>query len=86
MANIKSAEKRNRQATKRRARNRAVKGATATIGQELLEVLRGGDKAKAQTLFRKYASALDKGVKKGIIEANAASRRKSRMALRMKAS
>jgi small subunit ribosomal protein S20 len=86
MANIKSAEKRNRQAIKRRARNRAVKGSTATIGQNMLAALEGGDKAKAEALFRTYASVLDKGVKKGIVKANAASRRKSRMALRLKAS
>ncbi len=80
MANTKSAEKRNRQAEKRRAGNRAAKSrlksslktsraaVAETKGDAAKDILRGG------------FSEIDKAAKKGIIKKNTADRYKSRMA------
>lgn len=78
MANIKSAEKRMRNADKARVRSRAVRSASVTAQRRLLEAVAGGDRAKAQTAYRDYCSMLDKARKTGRIKANTVSRRKSR--------
>jgi small subunit ribosomal protein S20 len=78
MANIKSAEKRNRQAPKRTARNRimrsgartAVKKARTAIDNEAMDSVEAV-KAAIQTL--------DRAATKGVIHKNNAARRKSRL-------
>ncbi len=84
MPNIKGAAKRMRQAEKARLRNRAVRKQLKDLRKALLEMPRTGA-AEAAEQYRRYVSALDKAVKKGVIKRNNANRRKSRMARWMKA-
>jgi small subunit ribosomal protein S20 len=85
MPNIESARKRVRQSAKRNTRNRAVKSTVSTARKTLLEAIETGNKAEAGKLFMAYAADLDKSVKKGILKFNNASRKKSRIQLRLNA-
>ena len=83
MPNIDSARKRARQAVGRNARNRSARSAVSSVRATLLEAVAAGNKAVAEKLYAAYSSELDKSVKKGILKANNASRKKSRLALRL---
>jgi small subunit ribosomal protein S20 len=78
MANIKSAEKRNRQRLKNEAANRIVRGSTRTAVKKARQAIATGD-ANAAELVRLAEVALDKAATKGVIHSNNASRRKSRL-------
>ena len=80
MANIKSAEKRNRQNIKRRAQNRVLKGSSRTALKNARALIDANDPAAAEAVATAMQS-LDKAASSGIIHANNASRRKSRLAL-----
>ena len=80
MANIKSAEKRNRQNTKRRAQNRVLKGSSRTAIKNARALLDANDPAAAEAVAIAM-QGLDKAANSGIIHKNNASRRKSRLAL-----
>jgi small subunit ribosomal protein S20 len=84
MPNIESARKRARQALKRNASNRAVRSAVGSLRAEALAAIEAGNKAAAEKACAAYASELDKAAKKGVIKANNASRKKSRLALQVK--
>ena len=76
MANIKSAEKRIRQTTKRQARNKSVR----TRLRGALKGYRAAEPAeKAKKVSATY-SEIDVARKKGVIHKNAAARLKSRLA------
>lgn len=83
MANIKSAEKRWRQALKRRMRNRGVRTAARTHIKTVNRALAAGE--TDESALREAVSALDKAAEKGIIHPNNASRRKSRLMSRFAA-
>jgi len=83
MANIKSAEKRARQALKRRAENRAGKSKVVTSGRKLEDAISSGNKAEAEKLYSEFTSVLDKAAKRRFISANCASRKKSRLHARV---
>jgi small subunit ribosomal protein S20 len=85
MANHFSALKRARQTEKRTARNRNNTSRLRTALRDLREALAKGDKTTAEQVFRHTVSALDKGVQKGSIHGNTASRYKSRLSARLKA-
>ena len=85
MPTTKSAIKRVKTSEQDRARNRSVKSGITTAKNKLYETVKAGDKAKSGKLFDAYSSLLDKAVKKGILKANAAGRRKSRAAARISA-
>jgi small subunit ribosomal protein S20 len=85
MPNIESARKRVRQYAKRNKRNRAVKSTVSSVRKTLLDAMASGNKAEATKQFQAYASDLDKSVKKGILKFNNASRKKSRIQLRLNA-
>ena len=80
MPNIESARKRDRQSVGRNARNRSACSAVSSTRARLLEAVAAGNKAAAEKLYAAYASELDKAAKKGILKANNASRKKSRLA------
>ena len=84
MPNIKSAKKRMKTSEKSRQSNKAAKTRMATARKKLIEAIENGQLEESQKRFNEYSSLLDKAVKKGVIKANAASRRKSRVALRIK--
>jgi small subunit ribosomal protein S20 len=79
LANTKSAEKRNRQAQKRRARNINVRTTVKDAVKTLRDTLTT-DTAKAPEAFKAAASRLNKAASKGVVHKRAASRRISRLA------
>ena len=79
MANTKSAEKRIRQNTTRRDRNRAARSRLRTAVRKLRTEVEAGNKQGAEELLPGTASLLDSTARKGIIHKNAAARTKSRL-------
>lgn len=79
MANTKSAEKRNRQAIKRNARNSAVKSNVKSAVKVAREAIAKGDQAKAKAAIEAATSALAKAATKGILHSSNASRRIGRL-------
>ena len=80
MANSKSAQKRNRQALKRRARNQAVRTQVKSAVKKAREALASKDPARVQEALRAAARTLDKAASKGVLHPKNASRRIARLA------
>ena len=76
MANIKSAEKRIRQTTKKNARNRSVR----TKLRSALKSHRATDASDRTAKLPETYAEIDTALKKGVIHKNAAARYKSRLA------
>jgi small subunit ribosomal protein S20 len=85
MANHVSALKRMRQTKRRTEDNRANRSRLRTSLRAMREALTQGDAKAAQTQYRETVSVLDKGVQKGVLHDNTASRYKSRLNARLKA-
>ena len=85
MANHVSALKRTRQTEKRTAVNRANRSRFRSSLRALREAIQKGDAKAAAEQYRATVSVIDKSVQKGIIHANTASRYKSRLNARVKA-
>lgn len=86
MPNIKSAEKRVRVSEKRRILNKAYKTSMKNkIKAVLSAIAQKKSVEEIQELFRKAQSAIDKAARSGAIHKNQASRRKSRLAAKVKA-
>ena len=79
MANLHSAEKRNRQSLKKRARNVSVKSEVKGALKAAREAIAKGD-AKATELVKKASSLLDRAATKGVFHARNAERRIGRLA------
>jgi small subunit ribosomal protein S20 len=79
LANTKSAEKRNRQAQKRRARNVNVRTTVKDAVKNLRDTLTS-DAGKAPDAFKTAASRLNKAASKGVLHKRTAARRISRLA------
>ncbi len=80
MANTKSAQKRNRQALKRRARNQSVRTQVKSAVKKAREALASKDPARVQEALRAAARTLDKAASKGVLHKKNASRRIARLA------
>ena len=78
MPNIKSAVKRAKTSEKSRQRNMQTKGEVKTLRKNLLVAVAEPAAPKTKEAFQAFCSALDKGVKHGIICKNTAIRKKSR--------
>ena len=76
MANIKSAEKRNRQMTKKRARNKSRVSRLRTVVKKYSAL----DAQKKTEAVPATHSEIDRARAKGVIHKNAAARYKSRLA------
>ena len=85
MAHSLSAQKRIRQNLKAKARNRARKDSIKTATKGFLAALASGDAAKAETELRTTVKLLDRVASKHTIHKNAASRKRSRLTLRLNA-
>ena len=83
LANTKSALKEIRKNERRRQRNRLVRTSTRTAVKHAVRAVQSGATDAAQTISE-AASALDKAATKGVIHRNAAARRKSRLAKKLK--
>ena len=77
MPNIKSAKKRVVIAEVNRLRNASQKSAIKTQLKKFDAAVKAGDKEAASVELVKTVSAVDKGVKKGLLHKNAAARKKS---------
>ncbi|MFC7405960.1 30S ribosomal protein S20 [Georgenia alba] len=80
MANIKSQKKRILTNEKRRLRNRTVKSELKTHVRKVREAIAAGDKDAAAAALRTTGRKLDKAATKGVIHANQAANRKSKLA------
>lgn len=85
MANTVSAKKRAKQAVIRRERNVSQKSTMRTAIKKVLKAIQGGDKAAAQATYKEVVKLADKAVNKRLVHANKASRIKSRLNQRIKA-
>ena len=79
MANSKSAQKRIRVAERRRLRNRPYRSACRTLVKKAELAIRAGDGDGARQAVDNALAMLDRTAGKGIIHANNAARRKSRL-------
>jgi small subunit ribosomal protein S20 len=80
VANTHSAEKRNRQATKRNLRNTSVKSAVKTALKKAREAIATGDKTKASAAVIAATTILDRAATKGVLHTKNASRHVARLA------
>ncbi len=76
---MKSAKKRLRQNIKHNLRNRTYRSALKTQMKKFLSVVKEGNAQVAQEELRLTVKKIDKGVVKGILHKNTASRKKSRL-------
>jgi small subunit ribosomal protein S20 len=85
MANTKSAKKATRVAARRNEVNRNRMSRVRGSVRKVEEALTAGDKAAAEAALKAAQPELMRGAQKGIIHKNAASRKVSRLAGRIKA-
>ncbi len=85
MASHKSAEKRARQTERRSAANTARRSRVRGSIKKVEEAIKGGDKTAAAEALRAAQPEIQRGATKRIVTKNAASRRVSRLAARIKA-
>lgn len=85
MANIASARKRARQAVKKRAHNMSLRSRMRTYVKRVRAAIDAGDKDAATAAYAEVVSSLDSSTSKGIIHANNAARKKSRLNAQIKA-
>ncbi|MDA8274252.1 MAG: 30S ribosomal protein S20 [Actinomycetota bacterium] len=78
MANIRSQIKRNRQAVKRHARNKAVRSEMRTRTKRAVSAIEAGDELSAEAV-RLAVKRIDKAAAKGVIHKNQAANRKARL-------
>ncbi len=76
----KSAKKRNAQNQVRHLRNKAVKSEVHTYVRKYTDAVAKKDKDLASSALKELESKLDNAGRKGVMKANAVSRKKSRMA------
>ena len=75
-----SAEKRYAQSEVRRLRNKAVKSEVHTFVRKYMDAVQKKDQKLAEEALKVLNSELDNAGRKGVMKANAVSRKKSRMA------
>ena len=83
MPNVKSAEKRHRQSLKRRDRNRTSKAAMRTALKKAEKAIESGTVEEARAELKTACKVLDSTAQKGIIHDNLASRKKSRLMIKL---
>ena len=83
MPNKPSAERRMRNSARRHTRNMAVKSRVKTIEKKFLAAVVAGNKEVAATALREVSSVYDKAAKAGAMPKTKASRKKSRLAIRL---
>ncbi|MCT8158654.1 30S ribosomal protein S20 [Pseudoruegeria sp. SHC-113] len=84
MANSPQSKKRARQNERRFAVNKARRSRIRTYLRKVEEAIASGDKAASQAALRVAESELMRGVTKGIVHKNTASRKISRLSARVK--
>lgn len=84
MANIKSAQKRARQAEKARKHNMGLRSRVRTKIKNVIKACDAGNKEQAVAALRDAVPVIDSMVNKGIVNKNKAARHKSRLNQRVK--
>jgi small subunit ribosomal protein S20 len=84
MANIKSAQKRARQAIERRTHNMRLRTTVRTAIKNVAKAVAAGNKDAAAKTMRDSQKIIDRVVAKGILHRNAGDRHKSRLAHALK--
>lgn len=84
MANTPQAKKRARQADRRAAVNKTRRSRIRTYLRKVEEAIESGDQAAAKEALRLAQPELMRGVSKGIVHKNTASRKVSRLSARVK--
>jgi small subunit ribosomal protein S20 len=79
LPNNKSAEKRNRQNSVRRLRNRVRKSEVRTSNRKLLQAVKDENKEVAEKEFQAFSKLIDTATRKGVYHVNTAARKKSRL-------
>lgn len=79
MPSSRSILKRQRQAVRRRLRNRIILSAIKTLTKRLVVAIEGRKPDEARTVLTAVTKALDKAVTKGVLHRNNASRHISRL-------
>ena len=77
-----TAQKRDIQSKRRNEQNRVYKSRVKTAVRHLDEAVKTGDSSVTKERLNEVYSLMDKGVKKGVLKANSASRTKSRLTQR----
>ena len=85
MANSPQAKKRARQNERRFAVNKARRSRIRTFLRKVEEAIASGDQGVAQAALREAQPELMRGVSKGVMHKNTASRKMSRLSARVKA-
>ncbi|MEM8959463.1 MAG: 30S ribosomal protein S20 [Pseudomonadota bacterium] len=85
MANTPQSKKRARQNARRFDINKARRSRIRTYLRKVEEAITGGDQAVALAALREAQPELMRGVTKGVLHKNTASRKMSRLAARVKA-
>ncbi len=85
MANIKSAQKRARQADKRRLHNMGLRSKMRTHIKAVIAAVEKGDKEAAAAAYKAAVPVIDSMINKGIVNKNKAARHKSRLNKMVKA-
>jgi small subunit ribosomal protein S20 len=80
VANTRSAQKRNRQSLKRRARNLSIRNSVKTAIKKAREAVAAGDPTKAKEAVRLATRMIDRAATRGVVHARNASRRVARLA------
>ncbi len=83
MPNTKSAERRSRNSARKHARNTSVKSRLKSLEKNYLGLISAGKKDEAAAALRGVNSAFDKAAKSGVIHRAMASRKKSRLSVRL---
>jgi len=81
MPNTKSAERRMHSSARRHHHNQGISSRLKTLEKRFLELVKVGKKDEAAASLRMVSSAFDKAAKTGVLHANKASRKKSRLTL-----
>lgn len=84
LANTPQAEKRARQAEKRRRHNASLRSMTRTMIKKTVKAIQTGNFEDAQAAYDKMVPVLDRGATKGLISANKAARHKSRLTAKLR--
>lgn len=85
MANNPSSKKRARQSARRAEVNKARKSRIRTFVRKVEEAIAGGSREAAEAALRAAAPEIMRGVSKGVLHRNTASRKVSRLSLRVNA-
>jgi small subunit ribosomal protein S20 len=85
MPNTKSAERRMRNSARKRLHNRSIKSSLHQLEKKYVALLAAGKKEDAAKSLQAVTSAFDKAAKTGVIHKSVASRKKSRLTVRLNA-